>query len=396
MDDRVVVTYYDITERKRAEKALQDSERRYRRLFEAMAEGVALHEMVYDETGTPVDYVIVDANPAYQDQSGIALETALGQRASELYGTGLPPYLDEYAHVAMTGEPTTFEVYFSPLHKHFRISVFSPAAGQFATVFEDITARKRTEQEIKHYTKALERSNADLQQFAYVVSHDLKAPLRMVKSFVGLLQKALQDQLNAKTEEYIHYVVDGVEQMEALIAALLDYARVDTRGQDPVPTDAEDVLAQVLRTLVFDIEMCNAEVTHDPLPTVLADPTQLAQLFQNLIDNALKFSGDDPPRVHITATPLSKPAQGQGEGNAVSDVWRFAVCDHGIGIALQDHARIFGVFQRLHTRGEYEGTGIGLAICKKIVERHGGRIWVESEVGEGTTFYFTLSGTDVG
>ncbi len=259
-------------------------------------------------------------------------------------------------------------------------------------LIRDITARKQAEEALTRYADALQRSNEDLQQFAYVVSHDLKAPLRMVKSFVRLLQEALQDELDAKTGEYIHFAVDGAAQMETLIDALLDYARVDTQGQDPVPTDAEEILGQVLRTLAFDIEGHDAEVTHDPLPTVLADPTQLVQLFQNLVGNALKFSGDDPPCVHVTAAKSPASMEESLGQDVTSDIWRFAVRDNGIGIAPKDQERIFGIFQRLHTREAYEGTGIGLAVCKKIVERHGGRIWVESEAGQGATFYFTLPG----
>ncbi len=256
--------------------------------------------------------------------------------------------------------------------------------------FQDITARKRAEQQVQHYTEELERSNGELQHFAYVVSHDLKAPLRAVQSFLTLLREGTRGQLDDKAEEYIYFVLDGAARMEGLIDALLDYARVETRGRDPAPTDAEEVLARVLETLQFEIEACGAEVIHDPLPTVLVDPVQLAQLFQNLIGNALKFSGDVSPCVHITVTQRSSSLGEDWEG--ASNVWRFAVRDNGIGIAPQHHERIFAVFQRLHTREEYEGTGIGLAICKRIVERHGGRIWVESEVGEGSTFYFTLPG----
>ncbi len=237
---------------------------------------------------------------------------------------------------------------------------------------------RQTEQDLAHYAAALQRSNEDLQQFAYVISHDLKAPLRVVKGFLTLLQQKTQGQLDEEAEEFLDFATDGTDHMERLINALLEYARVDSRGRDPVPTDAEAVLAGVLQSLALSIEGCDPGVTHDPLPTVLVDPTQLHQLFQNLINNALKFSdGQQPPRVHIGA-------ERQDDG------WVFSVEDNGIGIAEKDRTRIFGVFQRLHTDEEYEGTGIGLAICKKIVERHGGRIWVESEVGVGSTFYFTL------
>jgi hypothetical protein len=338
------------------------------------------------------------------------------------------------------GEPYDMEIRFITAQgEHLWVrTVCHPQVVDGRTVklrgtFQDITARKRAEQAIAHYMEELERSNGELQQFAYVVSHDLKAPLRAIKGFLDLLQVATQGQLDARAEEYVHFAVDGAARMEGLIGALLDYARVDTRGRDPVPTDVEAALADVLETLKFSIEEREAQVTHDPLPTVLADPTQLAQLLQNLIGNALKFSDDASPRVHITAAYLPPPT-GEGRGGGMRDgigdggggvrhtvgdvgggmsddrdedaragvdeglgvgareagLWRFAVRDNGIGIAPAHHDRIFAIFQRLHTREEYEGTGIGLAICKKIVERHGGRIWVESALGEGATFYFTL------
>ncbi len=246
----------------------------------------------------------------------------------------------------------------------------------------DIAERKRAEQDIARYMAQLERSNEELQQFAYVISHDLREPLRMVQSFLNLLHKHYQDQLDDRANDFIHFAVDGAERMKGLINALLDYARVDSQGQDLVRTDANTVLNAALHTLQFKIEESGGTVTYDPLPTVLADPTQLGQLFQNLISNALKFQSSNVlPHIHITA---------EREKRADNPMWVFSVCDNGIGIPQNQQARIFGIFQRLHTREAYEGTGIGLAICKRIVERHGGRIWVESDVGEGSTFYFTL------
>ncbi len=245
-------------------------------------------------------------------------------------------------------------------------------------IVQDVTARKEVEATLQRYAAALESSNEELQQFAYVVSHDLREPLRMVKSYLGLLKQRYQGHLDDKADEFIYYAVDGADRMQNLIEDLLNYARVETRGRDPVPTEAEEVLERVLHMMRFKCEACDAQVIHDPLPTVLADPTQLGQLFQNLIGNALKFRcEDEPPRVHITAKK-------QGA------MWQFSVRDNGIGIPCDQICRLFQIFQRLHTREEYEGTGIGLAICKRIVERHGGRIWVESEVGRGATFCFTL------
>ncbi len=250
----------------------------------------------------------------------------------------------------------------------------------------DVTDRRQAEEALEHYAIALQRSNEDLQQLAYTISHDLREPLRMVKSYLNLLAQRYRGQLDDKADQFIHFAVDGAERMEALIQDLLKYARVDTQDRTSAPTDAEAVLMRVLHNLHFKIVEMEAEVTHDPLPTISADETQLTQVFQNLIGNALKFSERQPG--HITSPQIHISAEAQGE------TWLFSVADNGIGIAPEYHERIFGVFQRLHTREEYEGTGVGLAICKKIVERHGGRIWVESDIGEGATFYFTIPLTE--
>jgi len=251
----------------------------------------------------------------------------------------------------------------------------------------EIAERKRMEQE-------LARSNADLEAFAYTVSHDLQEPLRMVSSFMTLLKKEYYKELNDEAQTYIVYAMDGATRMSNMIQALLEHARISTRGQPFALTDCEALLAQVLRDLQPQIVETNAVISHDPLPEVMADAMQLGRVFQNLISNALKFqwktgpgqsaqgegAHTHQPRVHISA-------QLKEVGTAE---WRFCVKDNGIGIPPAHTQHIFQVFKRLHTREEYEGTGIGLANCKKIVERHGGRIWVESNPAEGCTFYFTL------
>ena len=229
----------------------------------------------------------------------------------------------------------------------------------------------------------LERSNEDLEQFAYVASHDLREPLSMVSSYLQLLQRRYQGQLDSEADEFIEISVKNAARMRMLIDDLLEYARLGTRGDEFGPTDCNAVLDQVVINLQVTIEKNAAKVTHDPLPSVLDDPQQLTQVFQNLIGNALKFRNQQTPVVHISVKKKS------GESKAPAD-WTFTVQDNGIGLDPEFAERIFTIFQRLHTREEYSGTGIGLAICKKIVDRHNGRIWVESEVGKGTTFYFTL------
>lgn len=253
-----------------------------------------------------------------------------------------------------------------------------PAIEGLVTNARDVTKQRRAEEKVERYAAQLERSNRDLEQFASVVSHDLREPLRMVTSFLRLLERRYEDRLDAKGKEFVAYAVDGAERMQEMIRALLDLSRVGTRGQELKPTEVEEVLDKTLSALRRVIEDTEAEVTHDPLPTVMGDEAQLGQIFQNLIANALKFHKQDQvPRVHISA-------ERQG------DEWLFSVVDNGIGIAPEQSKRIFRVFQRLHTEEEYPGLGIGLALCKRVVERHGGHIWVESAPGEGSAFYFTL------
>ena len=242
-----------------------------------------------------------------------------------------------------------------------------------------VEARQKLEESVAE----LGRSNADLQQFAYVASHDLQEPLRMVSSYTQLIARRYKGKLDADADEFIAFAVDGANRMQRLILDLLAYSRVNTAGRQFEPTAMETVLKAALNNLTNAVKESQAVITHDPLPAVMGDDKQLAQLFQNLLSNAVKFGGAQPPRIHISAK------QTDGE-------WLFSVRDHGIGLDPQYADRIFVIFQRLHTREEYPGTGIGLAICKKIVERHGGRIWVESELGKGATFYFTMRDEEPG
>ncbi len=228
-----------------------------------------------------------------------------------------------------------------------------------------------------HLITELEHSNRELEQFAYVASHDLQEPLRMVSSYTELLERRYGDKLDDKAREFIGYAVDGAVRMQRLINDLLEFSRVSTRGKALQPVDVTRVLGTVRANLSVAIQDAGALVTNDDLPTVMADETQLVQLLQNLIGNAIKFRGRERPHVHVGA-------------QATATEWVFAVRDNGIGIAPEYFERIFVIFQRLHARDEYPGTGIGLAVCRRILDRHGGRIWVESEPGRGSTFYFAL------
>jgi len=242
---------------------------------------------------------------------------------------------------------------------------------------EDASERRRGEEEREALLAELRRSNEALERFAYVASHDLQEPLRMVTSFTQLLQQRYAGQLDEKADRYIGHAVDGAVRMRGLINDLLAYSRAGTRAAEPGPTDAGQALERAREMLAAAISASGAEVASDPLPTVRANASQLLQLFQNLLGNAVKFRGGRAPRVHVSA---------RREGAW----WIFAVRDNGIGVAPEYFERVFVLFQRLHTRGEYPGSGMGLAICKRIVERHGGRIWLESEPGSGATFFFTL------
>ncbi len=257
---------------------------------------------------------------------------------------------------------------------------------QYVGIQSDITEQKVAEEGLLRRTEQLLRSNAALEQFAYAASHDLQEPLRGVSGCVQLLRKRYAGQLDARADEFIAHAVSNVEQMQALINGLLDYAHVDRGFNAPAPADCAEVFRQVRENLSVAIQESGAQVTCAGLPTVYGDRTQLGQLLQNLIGNALKFRGAAPPQIHVSAERLGNE---RGEQRAAG--WQFAIRDNGIGIDPKYIDRIFGVFQRLHTRTQYPGTGIGLAICKRVVERHGGKIWLESELGRGSTFYFTIT-----
>jgi signal transduction histidine kinase len=265
------------------------------------------------------------------------------------------------------------------------VGTIAGAALENAENFADLQQMTRTlENRVQKRTADLERrsqelarSNAELQQFAHVASHDLQEPLRTVISYCQILKRRYGDQLDAAAGEFLEFAVDGAERMKTLIKDLLTFARVDTRGVEFRPTDCAEILNAALANLRTAIEETDTVITHDDMPRVMGDPTQLMQVFQNLIGNAVKFRAGRRPRIHVGA----ERRDGQ---------WLLSVRDNGIGMLPEDRERVFLIFQRLHSRREYEGTGIGLAVCKKTIERHGGQIWVESELDKGSTFYFTL------
>jgi len=377
----VVVAGVDITAHKQIESALQIALTKYQTLFDSFPLGIT----VADATGQ-----IVEANPMAERLLGLG-EDEQRQRAIDgvewriVRPDGTPMPAEEYASIRALAEQRIVENVemgvITPAGVTTWINVTAaplPLDGYGVVItYSDITARRQAEAALHQALENLRRSNAELEQFAYVASHDLQEPLRGVTSMVQLLQQRYQGQLDARADQYIGLAVDAAIRMQALINDLLAFSRVQRRAQPFRPTLLEEVLAVALANLQVAIEESGALITHDPLPTLQADAGLLTQLLQNLIGNALKFHAEQPPRIHLSATRQE-------------DAWCFAVRDNGIGIAPEYFERIFVIFQRLHARQAYSGTGIGLALCKKIVEHHGGQIWVESQPGAGATFSFTI------
>jgi len=355
---------------------LHASEDRYRLLSETSPDMI----FVIDKHNR-LQYI----NSLAAHQFGTNPQQATGQPSQDVFG---PDTVEQQAaalkHVFETGEPySTQNQLDSALGTRWMDTQWVPLRDDMGSIIavmgvsRDITEARQISQALAEKAEALETSNRELERFAYIASHDLQEPLRMVTSYLQLLERRYKDKLDGDALEFIAYAVDGSSRMKALINDLLAYSRIRTRARDFVPIDCETVLENVLQNLQIAIQETSAQITHTPLPTVLADRTQIEQLFQNLVGNALKFHGPLTPLVHIDAR--------RRDGH-----WLFSVADNGIGIEPQYFERIFIIFQRLHTREEYAGTGIGLAVSKRIVERHGGRIWIESQPGQGTTFYFTI------
>jgi PAS domain S-box-containing protein len=361
----------DISERKAHELARLASEEKYRTLVETMTEGVALHEMIYNSS-EPADYRLITVNPAYARHTGIAVEKAQGALASALYGTGAPPFLKEFEHVARTGEPMTFDTFFPPMKKHFHIAVNSPGPALFATVFEDITERKRQEEELREKNLELERLN-------YTVSHDLKSPLVTVKTFLGYLAQDMAKGDSARIEQDMMYMRTAADRMGSLLDDLFDLSRLGRTSYPPVDVEFRELAQEAVNLVAGRISQRGVRVALADARVVLhGDRPRLLQLWQNLIDNAAKFMGDQStPRIEV----------GVESGGAKETV--FFVKDNGQGIDPRHREKIFGLFEQLDQG--VEGTGIGLALVKRIVEQYGGALWMESEgPGKGTAFFFTL------
>lgn len=378
---RLAGTIQDITERREVEEALRERDAELRSFYQGSPLMMGIVELVGD------DVLHVSENPATAGLFGAPNATDGGHRlVSEM---GISPaqkalWVRRYQEAGSAGRPVRFEYrHQGPETPRWLSATICPIETppgrrpRFAYVVEDATERKGAEELLAEQADELARSNRELEQFAYVASHDLQEPLRTVASYAELLSERYQGRLDADAEDFLGFIVDGAIRMRSLITDLLSYAKVSSRREPPAAVDTAEVLEAALVALQAAISAGGAEVTAGPLPRVQGIGRQLQQLFQNLIGNAIKFAGPNPPRITVSAEPA---------GSA----WVFSVADNGIGIAPQHTERIFQIFQRLHTRAEYPGTGVGLALCRRIVEEHGGRIWVESAAGRGSIFRFTL------
>jgi PAS domain S-box-containing protein len=380
----VTAAIRDISVRREAEKHLAQMESRYRGLLEAAPDAM----VVVNQAGE-----IVLLNVQAEKQFGYSRDELFGQQvrniipegfAERLIADGLRSTAEALAQQIGTGiELIGLRKNGSEFPIEIMLSPLENADGILVTAaIRDITTRKAAEAHLLRKVDELNRSNEELGQFAYIASHDLQEPLRMVASYTQLLSRRYRGKLDSDADEFIAFAVDGANRMQRLIRDLLAYSRIGTEGRKLLATSSETALRQALVNLRGAIEEGGALVTHDPLPTVLADEMQLVQLFQNLVGNAIKYQGPGTPTVHISA------ALNDGKK------WMFSVRDNGLGIDEKYVDRIFGMFQRLHKREEFAGTGIGLAICKKIVERHDSSISVASQPGLGSTFSFALAGNE--
>jgi PAS domain S-box-containing protein len=373
-------TNTDISELRESENHLAQMEARYRGLLEAAPDAM----VVVNQSGE-----IVLLNVQAEKEFGYSRDELVGQKVTNIIPEGFAERLiadgTRTAAEALAQQIGT-GIELKGRHKdggefpiEIMLSPLESTDGVLITAaVRDITKRKRAESQLVHKIEELNRSNAELEQFASLASHDLQEPLRMVGSYTQLLAKRYKGKLGSDADEYIGFAVDGANRMQRLIQDLLIYSRVGSGGGDLLNTSSEEALREAIKNLRGSVEASGALVTHDPLPMVQADQRQLTQLFQNLVGNAIKYQSPGTPRVHVSATREGKK-------------WMFSVKDNGLGIEPQYFEKIFVMFQRLHKREEFNGTGIGLAICKKIVERHGGRISVESEPGHGSTFHFALA-----
>lgn len=395
--DYLVAVARDITERKKNEEALFESEKLYADLFNGMLEGFALHKIICDEQGRPVDYRFMKINPAFERLTGLRAADLIGRTVLEVLPNTEPFWIETYGRVALTGEPIHFSNFSSELDKYFRVMAYSPRHEQFVAIFEDITERKKAEKERDRLNEQIKERNKELQQIVYTVSHDLRSPLvniqgysRMLALYLEKVMAVFRDEGAAKEDkekaasivekdipESVSYIIASVSKMDSMLSALLKLSRSVRAELKIEELDMNKLLSDVLNAVDFQIKEAGVKIEASPLPSCSGDSVQINQVFSNLISNALKYLS--PERSGVIQVTGNK-----NDGKTV-----YCVEDNGIGIPAEEIEKIFEIFYRLDTE-DVSGEGIGLAIVSKIIERHAGRIWAESEVGKGSKFFVKL------
>ena len=375
----------DVTERIKLENELVESEEKFKAIASSAQDAI----ITIDNNGN-ISYW----NKAAENIFGYSSQQGIGKDlhmliAPEIYHPNFQKGMEEFK-LCGKGNAVGKTLELSALRSNneefpIELSLSAIKLGEkwgAVGIIRDITERKEIEKSLNKRTEELERSNKDLEEFAYIASHDLQEPLRMITSYVQLLERRYKDKLDQDANDFIGYAVEGSTRMKSLINDLLVYSRVGTKGKEFTSTDINVILKKVLQNLQIALDENKVEISIGQMPKIMADDVQMIQLFQNLIGNAIKFKGDAPPIISVKCEEQNKE-------------FIFSISDNGIGIEKEYYDRIFMIFQRLHTRDQYPGTGIGLAVCRKIVERHGGGIWLDSEFGKGTTFYFSIPTKEV-
>jgi len=422
--DALRVTLTDITELKRSMEDLKTSEVKYRSLFETLQEGFSLHELVYSKDGKVIDYRILNVNPAFEKILGIKASQAIGCLATKLYGVTQAPYLEEYARVAQTSHTTIFETFFPPLNKYFRIVAFCPSVGQVATLFEDITERKLAdekllqdkvelkrlfdqeersrlslnelaeglkksnkevlllnqtlEERVADRTAKLQTSNQELESFAYSVSHDLRAPLRAIDGFTRILEQDYAQSFDEEGLRLLKIVRDNTTIMDSLIRDLLEYSRVGRIELKLSHINMKEMVQNTFSELATPGVLEKITLNVSDLPDVFGAPDQIHRVWNNLISNAIKY------------TMPKEKGQIETNGSVKNGMVTYSIKDNGVGFNPEFKEKLFTLFQRLHQPDEFEGAGVGLAIVKRIIFRHGGKVWADGQINEGATFYFSI------
>ena len=378
----VIVTANNVTSCKRTEVALEESEEKFREIFNKANDMITLVEL--EENGHPGQFL--EVNDVAIKRLGYSKKELLEMKITEIIHPEHRSQVTKNASDLKENKHVTFEIvhmtkWGSKIPVEVSTHIFKLKGNDvILAISRDIKERKQSEKRLKKLVENLKSSNEELEQFIHCAYHDLQEPLRTVASYTQLLEYRYKDKLDSDANDFINYAVNGAVRMQQIIQDLLEYSSVITKGEEFKPVNLENALNEAILNLTVIIDHNNAEITHDPLPIIIADKRQIVQLFTNLIENAIKFKKDDkPPKIHIS---VSKDKQ---NGEHV-----FRVADNGIGLEPRYAERIFVIFQKLHTLDKYQGNGIGLAVSKRIIERHGGYIWVESKPQRGATFYFTV------